>query len=80
MNLSDGVGTRVRLKISDDEVKTALRCRLAIRKHLKGLADARRVAKIDLQFAALGVLGRRHGGKLMGENSHVDSWGGANEP
>jgi hypothetical protein len=47
--------------------------------HLKGLADASRVAKIDLQFAALGVLGRRHGGKLMGENSHVDSFGGANE-
>ena len=60
LGLSDRVGARVRFKVANDNIDSPLRGSLAIRKHLESLADTRGITQIDLQFAALDVVGRRH--------------------
>jgi hypothetical protein len=60
LGLSNRVGARVRFKVGNDNVDSPLRSSVAIRKHLESLADTRGIAQIDLQYAALDVVGCRH--------------------
>jgi hypothetical protein len=48
LRLSNRVGTRVRLKVGDDDVDSALCGSVAIGEHLKGFSHARRIPQIDL--------------------------------
>jgi hypothetical protein len=48
LNLSDGVGTGVRLKVRNHNVHGALRRGVGIPQHLKRLAHSRSVAQVDL--------------------------------
>src|ERR1700722_9214761 len=62
LGLSDRVGTRMRLKVSNDDIDSSLRSGVAIRKHLEGLSDARSIAQVNLQATAWSVRRSRHRG------------------
>ena len=67
LNLCDGVGTGVRLKVRNDDIDSPLRSGVAVRKHLESLSDTRGITQIHLQVAALGFVGRRHSGTSEGK-------------
>src|SRR3979490_2245798 len=79
LGLLDCVGSRMRLKISNDDIDSALRGSTAIREHLKSLSDTRHIAQINFQATALSLYGRRHRELLLREDSYVDTFGRANE-
>ncbi len=59
LGLRDGFGAAVGLEVADDDIDAFVLQLLGLRQHLIGLADARRVAEKDFEFAAFLICARR---------------------